>query len=122
MSANRDGPSVFSTQKAPAQFGMQFDLAATAGLAEPHASPVVAISAARAVHSKAVASARIPQSESWRETAHRIKGWTITHLDRLLVQFEEQVRARGGKVLWAEDATEANSLILDIARGKGVRT
>jgi L-lactate dehydrogenase complex protein LldF len=101
---------------------MPFDLAATAGLAEPHASPVVAISAARAVHSKAVASARIPQWEAWRETAHRIKAWTIAHLDRLLVQFEEQITARGGELLWAEDAAQADALILDIARDKGVRT
>src|SRR5437868_6341809 len=83
--------------------GMSFDLAATAGLAEPKAPPVVAASAARAVHSKAVASARIPQWEMWRETAHRIKAWTMAHLDRLLVQFETQVTARGGKVLWAEN-------------------
>jgi L-lactate dehydrogenase complex protein LldF len=104
------------------KFGMAFDVAATAGLAEPNAPPVVAVSAARAVHSKAVASGRIPQWEMWRETAHRIKAWTIAHLDRLLVQFEQQVTARGGKVLWAEDAAQANAMILDIARGKGVRT
>src|SRR6516225_102644 len=97
-------------------YGMTFDVVATAGLAEPKASPVVAASAARAVHSKAIASARIPQWEMWRETAHRIKAWTITHLDRLLLQFEEQITARGGKVLWAEDADQANALILEIAK------
>jgi L-lactate dehydrogenase complex protein LldF len=100
---------------------MTFDVAATAGLAEPKASPVVAASAARAAHSKAVASARIPQWELWRETAHRIKAWTITHLDRLLLQFEQELMARGVNVLWAVDASQANSLILDIARTKGVR-
>jgi len=105
-----------------ATFGMPFDIGATAGLAEPNAPPVVAASAARAAHSKAIASERIPQWEAWRETAHRIKAWTIAHLDRLLVQFEEQVTARGGKVLWAEDAAQANAIILDIAQGKGVRT
>src|SRR6516162_3807837 len=106
----------------PNSYGMTFDVAATAGLAEPNAPPVVALSAARAVHSKAAASARIPQWEDWRETAHRIKSWTIAHLDRLLVEFEQQVRARGGKVLWAEDAAQANTLILDIAKNHGVRT
>jgi L-lactate dehydrogenase complex protein LldF len=102
--------------------GMAFDLAATAGLAEPNAPPVVAISAARAVHSKAVASARIPQWEAWREAAHRIKAWTITHLDRLLIQFEQQLKARDVKVHWAEDAEQANTLILDLALSRGVRT
>jgi L-lactate dehydrogenase complex protein LldF len=102
--------------------GMTFDITATSGLAEPHAPPVVAASAARAVHSKAVATARIPQWEAWRHTAHQIKAWTIAHLDRLLVEFEQQVRARGGKVLWAEDAAQANTLILDIAKNHGVRT
>lgn len=101
--------------------GMTFDAAATAGLAEPQAPPVVAVSAARAVHSKAVASARIPQWEDWRAAAHRIKAYTIAHLDRLLVQFEKQVTARGGTVLWAEDAAQANALILDIAKRHGVR-
>src|SRR2546421_12677522 len=102
--------------------GMTFDPSATSGLAEPHAPLVVAQSAARAVHSKAVASARIPHWEMWRTTAHGIKAWTIAHLDRLLVQFEQQITARGGKVLWAEDAAQANALILDIARSHGVRT
>src|SRR5262249_55799615 len=45
-----------------------------------------------------------------------------SHLDRLLVEFEQQVIARGGKVLWAEDAAQANAIILDLARGRGVRT
>src|SRR5262249_38414771 len=102
--------------------GMSFDTAATAGLAEPHAPPVVSLSAARAVHSKAAASERIPQWEMWRTTAHQIKAWTMAHLDRLLVQFEHQSSARGGNVLWAEDAAQANALILDIARSHGVRT
>jgi L-lactate dehydrogenase complex protein LldF len=106
----------------PNSYGMTFDVAATAGLAEPNAPPVVALSAARAVHSKAAASARIPQWEMWRETAHRIKAWTIAHLDRLLVQFEQQVSLRGGKVLWAENAAQANAMILEIAKNKGVRT
>jgi L-lactate dehydrogenase complex protein LldF len=102
--------------------GMTFDVAATAGLAEPHAPAVVALSAARAVHSKAVVSARISQWQTWRDAAHRVKAYTIAHLDRLLVQFEQQVAARGGKVLWAEDAEQANAIILDLARARGVRT
>ncbi|HZT79897.1 MAG TPA: lactate utilization protein B, partial [Gemmataceae bacterium] len=101
--------------------GMPFDTAATAGLHEPHAPPVVAASAARAVHSKDAASSRIPQWQDWRDAAHRLKACTMAHLDRLLVQFEQAVTARGGKVLWAENAGQANALLLDIARSHGVR-
>ncbi len=102
--------------------GMEFDSAATTGLAEPHAPPILTVAMTRAVHSKAVASSRIPQWEMWRSTAHAIKAWTVAHLDRLLVQFEQQIVARGGHVLWAEDAQQANAHILEIARGRGVRT
>jgi L-lactate dehydrogenase complex protein LldF len=106
---------------ASAHTGASFDHAATLGLGEPRAPAVVAVSAARASHHKEAAAARIPQWQEWRQAAYEIKAYTIAHLDRLLVQFEQAVTDRGGKVLWAENAQQANSLILDIARARGVR-
>lgn len=99
-----------------------FDRGATAGLYEPHAPAVVAVSAARSSHHKDAATARIPQWQAWREAAHQIKAYTIAHLDRLLVQFEQQATARGAKVLWAENAEQANTLVLDIARAHKVQS
>jgi len=52
----------------------------------------------------------------------------LAHLDRYLLQLEEQVTARGGTVHWAGDANEANQIVagplgfraehLDLAQGK----
>ena len=38
----------------------------------------------------------------------QIKQYAIANLDKLLVQFERQITAKGAKVLFAEDAAEAN--------------
>src|SRR5206468_11104855 len=46
----------------------------------------------------------------------------LAHLDRYLVQFEEQVTARGGVVHWARDAAEANQLVAGIVRAAGARS
>jgi L-lactate dehydrogenase complex protein LldF len=47
---------------------------------------------------------------------------TIEHLDKYLIEFEANFIRRGGKVIWAQDAGEANVEILKILRASGVRT
>lgn len=53
-----------------------------------------------------------------RERAKNIKWKTIENLDKYLEQFEENFTARGGKVIWAQDADEALQAILDICKEK----
>ncbi|MDR1924940.1 MAG: lactate utilization protein [Planctomycetaceae bacterium] len=52
----------------------------------------------------------------WRQTAKEIKQYTLANLDNLLVQFEQQLESKGIKVIWAEDADEANREILKIVQ------
>ena len=53
-------------------------------------------------------TAAIPGYQDWREAAHQIKKYSIANLDKLLVQFESQMKSRGAEVLFAQDAAEAN--------------
>ncbi len=57
-----------------------------------------------------------------RERAKNIKWRAIETLDQMLESFESAFTARGGKVIWAEDAEQARQEILRICREKSCRT
>lgn len=60
--------------------------------------------------------------ERARRVAKNRKWAAIEQLPELLEQFEQQFTARGGKVLWAQDATEAQELLMDILHEKAAKT
>lgn len=92
-----------------------------AGLGEPAGSQSLGEATERSSkHNRSVA-AEIPQWQAWRQAAHEIKTYAMAHLDRLLVDFERNITARGATVLYARDATEANELVLQIAREHDVK-
>jgi L-lactate dehydrogenase complex protein LldF len=64
----------------------------------------------------------IPQFQEWREQAHQIKKYAVANLDKLIVQFESAMRAKGAEVLFALDAEEANRHVLDICRRHNVKS
>jgi len=64
--------------------------------------------------------AEVPDWEELREAGRQIKVHTMAHLPAYLTQFEEAVTARGGVVHWARDAAEANRVVVDLVRAKGV--
>ena len=100
--------------------GAEFLDEQTHGLSEPAGPKMLGIAAQRSSkHNKSVTDA-IPSFQDWREAAHRIKRHTMANLDKFLVEFERNVTARGGTVLWARDASEANCHVLDIARKHNV--
>jgi L-lactate dehydrogenase complex protein LldF len=70
---------------------------------------------------RAAAFAELPEGEALRDRARQIKAHTINHLDRYLVQLEENVERLGGHVHWARSGQEACAVILDIARRHSVR-
>src|SRR5208337_2967770 len=72
--------------------------------------------------SNTAVAAAIPSFQDWREAAHQIKKYSIANLDKLLVQFECAMKARGVEVLFAQDAAEANRLVLEIARQHDVKS
>jgi L-lactate dehydrogenase complex protein LldF len=59
--------------------------------------------------------------EELRRQAREARDRALAKLPELLVRLEEKVRARGGRVLWARDAAEANRLVLELCREQGVR-
>jgi L-lactate dehydrogenase complex protein LldF len=94
----------------------------TVGLYEPRGSKALGESAERSSKQTREIAAAIPHWQTWREAANRVKAYAIAHLDELLVQFEQNITARGATVLYAEDAAEANRCVLDIAREHGVKS
>lgn len=84
-------------------------------------SPATAVAAKRSTAAYAKMLERTPEFQQWRDNAHEIKRYAITHWDQWLVLFEKNLQAKGIEVLWAEDATEANRLIVEIAKKHNVR-
>ncbi len=60
--------------------------------------------------------------EALRQQAAEAKRRALRDLPELLELAERNLRANGWGVAWAEDAAEANQLVLDIARRHGVET
>mgnify|MGYP000226283840 CR=1 FL=1 len=59
---------------------------------------------------------RIANLEHLKKKAHVIKWKVMENLDKLLPEFEANFQKRGGKVIWANDAEEANREILEILK------
>ncbi|HXW54335.1 MAG TPA: LutB/LldF family L-lactate oxidation iron-sulfur protein [Candidatus Cybelea sp.] len=66
--------------------------------------------------------ARFLDWEAARQKCHEIKWDAIHHLDKYLLQFEQRVAARGGRIFWAETAEDARRYITDLANQRAVRT
>ncbi len=63
----------------------------------------------------------LPEFEALRTAAREVKDHTLTHLDRYLEHFEQQVHARGGQVHWASTPAEAREHVLRICRDAEAR-
>jgi L-lactate dehydrogenase complex protein LldF len=68
-----------------------------------------------------VAPGVLPDYQELRTQANAIKKHTIENLDYYLEQFERNVEARGGKVVWCKDATEVSDFVLSLARERRAR-
>jgi L-lactate dehydrogenase complex protein LldF len=64
--------------------------------------------------------AEVPDWEELRDAGRAIKTDVMRRLDDYLLQFEASVQTAGGHVHWARDATEANAIVLEVARAHGV--
>jgi L-lactate dehydrogenase complex protein LldF len=64
--------------------------------------------------------AEVADWEELRDAGSAIKADVLARLDEYLIQFETAVTAAGGQVHWARDADEANRIVLDLARARGV--
>jgi L-lactate dehydrogenase complex protein LldF len=68
-----------------------------------------------------VAPGVLPDYQELRTQANAIKKHAIENLDHYLEEFERNVVARGGKVVYAKDATEVADFVLALAKARGAR-
>lgn len=68
-----------------------------------------------------VAPDQLPEYQELRTQAAALKKHALENLDYYLEQFEANVIAHGGKVIWARDGDEAAAFILEIAAKRGVK-
>jgi len=64
--------------------------------------------------------AEMPDWENLRSAAEAVKFEVASRMPELLEEFERNVTARGGIVHWARDKHEANRIVADIIKSKGV--
>src|ERR1700761_5290078 len=65
---------------------------------------------------------RIINLDNAKRKGHVIKWKVMENLDKILPEFEANFQKRGGKVIWANDAKEANREILNILQKAGAKT
>jgi len=65
---------------------------------------------------------KIINLENAKRKGHVLKWKVMENLDKYLPEFEANFQKRGGKVIWANDAAEANREILNILQKAGVKT
>lgn len=65
---------------------------------------------------------RLANLENTKRKGHVIKWKVMENLDKLLPEFEANFQRRGGKVIWANDADEANREILQILQRADAKT
>jgi L-lactate dehydrogenase complex protein LldF len=69
---------------------------------------------------RSVAPDVLPEYQELREQAHALKRHTLENLDHYLEVFEENVRRRGGEVVYCESGDEVIRFIVGLAREKGL--
>ena len=68
---------------------------------------------------ESVAADALPDYQELRSQANAIKKHAIENLDHYLEEFERNVEARRGKVVYCKDATEVSDFVLSIAKERG---
>jgi L-lactate dehydrogenase complex protein LldF len=67
------------------------------------------------------AAGELPDYQELRTQANALKKHTIDNLDHYLEEFERNVEAYGGKVIYCKDATEVSDFVLQLAKQRGSR-
>ncbi len=65
---------------------------------------------------------RLINLEHAKKKGHVIKWKVMENLDKLLPEFESNFQKKGGKVIWANNAEEANQEILQIIKRSGAKS
>src|SRR3954471_2414548 len=68
-----------------------------------------------------VATEALPEYQELREQANAVKKHTIDNLDYYLEQFEREVAAHGGKVVYCKDGDDVADFVLGLAKERKAR-
>jgi L-lactate dehydrogenase complex protein LldF len=71
--------------------------------------------------SESVSAASLPDYQELRTQANALKKHAIENLDHYLEEFERNVEAHGGKVIYCKDGTEVSDFVLGLAKERGVQ-
>jgi L-lactate dehydrogenase complex protein LldF len=69
---------------------------------------------------ESVAANALPDYQELRTQANALKKHAIENLDYYLEEFERNVEAHGGKVVYCKDGTEVSDFVLGLAKERGV--
>jgi len=69
---------------------------------------------------ESVAADALPDYQELRTQANALKKHAIENLDYYLEEFERNVEAHGGKVVYCKDGTEVSDFVLGLAKERGV--
>ncbi len=94
---------------------------AEAALRDPRLQEALARATTRFIGLRKTAFADLPDGEALRDRAAAAKAEAMRHLDRYLARFVAAATAAGCTVHAAADAAEAQRIILEIARTRGIR-
>ncbi|HMQ64938.1 MAG TPA: LutB/LldF family L-lactate oxidation iron-sulfur protein [Arachnia sp.] len=98
----------------------EFPKAAKVGLANAQLRKNLAHATTTIRAKRVVRASEVPDWEELRTAAAQIKDRVGRHLDTYLLQAEAAMTAAGITVHWARDAADANRIVADIAKAKGV--
>jgi L-lactate dehydrogenase complex protein LldF len=88
-------------------------------VADPNLQKAIYTATGRLMAHRASSLETFPEYQDLRTAAHELKRHTIDNLDYYLEQFEQNVAAHGGKVVFAKDSTEVADFVLNLARQRG---
>ena len=92
-------------------------------LADPALQLAIYTATGRLVEKRkeSVAPDALPDYQELRSQANAIKKHSIENLDYYLEEFQRNVEARGGKVVYCKDSTEVSDFVLSLAKERGAR-
>ena len=101
----------------------QFDQKSHEALADPKLQLAIYTATGRLKDKRidAVAADVLPDYQELRSQANALKKHTIDNLDHYLEQFERNVEAHGGKVVYCKDGTEVSDFVLSLAKERGAQ-
>ncbi|MBD5785397.1 iron-sulfur cluster-binding protein [Cellulosimicrobium terreum] len=104
----------------PLRWGDDFPTAARQALQNTQLRRNLAHATSTIRAKRATVVGEVPDWEALRDAGSAIKTDVMARLPALLEELERNVTAQGGVVHWARDADEANRIVADLVKAKGV--